>query len=251
MRFDAYIICWNESAVLPFILDYWKEAGVDRLIVYDNHSDEATLALLQSIPNVEIRDFDSRGEFNDWTHAEIKNNCWKDSDADWVFVGDTDEVPYCPMGVRRYLEERCADVDIIQPCFYNLVAWKLPQYNPLYHLHQMPGVRVCKGGPNKVNLFRPSQVREMRFGLGAHHCQPEGAAISYREDIAWLHCKNLGVEYLLDRNRTLYERLPEKVKAEKRIAVHYLPGTDVHNVAGGLADMWADSMSYESCPVLI
>ena len=251
MKIEAYIICWNESAILPFILDYWAVAGVDRLIVFDNHSDEKTLDILKGYSWIEVRDYDSGGHADDFKYREIKNNCWKNSDADWVFIGDTDEVPYCPMGVRRYLEERCADVDIIQPCFYNLVAWKLPQFNPLYHLHQMPGVRVCKGGPNKVNLFRPSQVREMNFGLGAHHCQPEGAAVSYREDIVWLHCKNLGVEYLLNRNRTLYERLPEKVKAEKRIATHYLPGTDVHNVASGLADMWAESKSFEQYPVLL
>jgi hypothetical protein len=251
MKFEAYIICWNESAILPFILDYWAVAGVDRLIVFDNHSDEKTLELLRSYSFVEVRDFDSRGEFNDHTHADIKNNCWKNSDADWVFVGDTDEVPYCSMRVRRYLEECCADVDIIQPCFYDLAAWCLPLYNGLRLLHQTPGVRVCHRGPNKINLFRPSQVREMNFGLGAHKCNPDGAAIIYREDIAWLHCKNLGVEYLLDRNRALYNRLPEKVKAEKKIAVHYLPGTDVHNVASGLADMWAESKSFEQYPILL
>lgn len=249
MRFESYIICWNESAILPFILDYWNAAEVDRLIVYDNHSDDMTLQLLRSHPWVEIRDYDSAGHADDNIYKEIKNNCWKDSKADWVFVGDTDEVPYCPDGVRNYLER--TDADIIQPCFYNLAAWKLPLIRPQYHLHQIPGVRVCKGGPNKVNLFRPSRVREMNFGLGAHHCSPEGAAITYSEDIAWLHCKNLGVEYLLDRNRTLYERLPEKVKAEKRIATHYLPGTDVHNVASSLADMWAQSKTYDHFPVLL
>ena len=250
MRLEAYIICWNESAILPYILRYWKLAGVDRLVVYDNHSDESTLALFHEYPFVEIRDFDSCGEFNDHTHAEIKNSCWKGSDADWVFVGDTDEVPYCPMGVRQYLEQCCKDVDIIQPCFFDLVSWQFPGYK-MIDLHKVRGVRVCKRGPNKVNLIRPSKVREMNYGLGAHRCLPEGAAITYREDIAWLHCKNLGVEYLLERNSQLYHRLPEQVKAEKRIAVHYLPGCDVHNVARDLADMWAQSERFEQYPVLL
>lgn len=255
MRFEAYIICWNESRILPFIIEYWKKAGVDRLIVYDNHSDFYTLSLLKAHPWIEVRDYDSGGCANDFIYRQIKNNCWKDSKADWVFVGDTDEVLYCRDGVRHYLEHIAGAYDaIIQPCFYQLLSWKLPSaahlnFAPL--LHQMAGVRVVKGGPNKVNLFRPDRVQEMNFGLGAHHCQPVGAEITYCEEIAWLHCKNLGVEYLLERNKDLYDRLPEQVKAEKRIATHYLPGTDVRNVARDLAEAWAKSETFDKYPVLL
>ena len=255
MKFEAYIICWNESAILPFILDYWQRAEVDKLVVYDNHSDDRTLNILKSHSWIEIRDYESGGHANDFIYRDIKNNCWKGSDADWVFVGDTDEVPYAPCGVRHYLGHKAGDAAIIQPCFFNLLSWRLPPSNYGYLaaplLHQTAGVRVVKDGPNKVNLFRPDRVQEMNYSLGAHKCEPVGAQISYREDIAWLHCKQLGVEYLLERNRLLYDRLPDKVKAEKRIAVHYLPGTDVRNVARDLAEAWAASEVYDKYPVLL
>ena len=255
MRLEAYIICWNEAAVLPFVLDYWAAAGIDKLIVYDNHSSDETTALLGDVDGVdfevEIRDYESGGHADDFLYRHIKNNCWKESKADWVFVGDTDEVLYTPLGIKEYLKHRAGDAAIIQPCLYQVVGWKKPGYTGWPLLHQRIGMQVQQCGPNKVNLFRPDRVQEMNFGLGAHHCEPVGADIQYREDIAWLHLKNLGVEYLLERNKQLYDRLPDKVKAEKRIATHYLPGCDVHNVARELADMWSASEKFSKYPVLL
>ena len=255
MRLEAYIICWNEAAILPFVLDYWRVAGIDKLIVYDNHSTDETTVLLSYVDGVdyevEIRDYESGGHADDFLYQHIKNNCWKESKADWVFVGDTDEVLYAPYGIKNYLKYRAGDAAIIQPCLYQVVGWKKPNDAGWPLLHQRIGMQVQQCGPNKVNLFRPDRVQEMNFGLGAHHCEPVDANIQYREDIAWLHLKNLGVEYLLERNKQLYDRLPEKVKAEKRIATHYLPGCDVHNVARDLADMWAASEKFSKYPVLL
>ena len=255
MRLEAYIICWNEAAILPFVLDYWRVAGIDKLIVYDNHSTDETTVLLSYVDGVdyevEIRDYESGGHADDFLYQHIKNNCWKESKADWVFVGDTDEVLYAPYGIKNYLKYRAGDAAIIQPCLYQVVGWKKPNDAGWPLLHQRIGMQVQQCGPNKVNLFRPDRVQEMNFGLGAHHCEPVDANIQYREDIAWLHLKNLGVEYLLERNKQLYDRLPEKVKAEKRIATHYLPGCDVHNVARDLADIWVQSERFERYPVLL
>ena len=265
MKIEAYIICWNEAKILPWVLQYWHYAGIDKLIVYDNGSDDDTLAILNDFPlTVEVRHYDSGGEANDWIYADIKNNCWKGTDADWVFVGDTDEVLFTPLRLKEYLKG--VDAPILQPCLYQLVAWALPRdhfrtdtpgryTNGMQLLHEYSEVRLQKLGPNKVNLFQPNKVSDMCYDLGAHRCAPvhDGWVVpyDYREDLSWLHVKNLGVEYLLQRNAELYARLPQKVKDEGRIACHYLPGTDVHNVAAGLADMWADAKPFTAFDALL
>lgn len=265
MKIEAYIICWNEAKILPWVLQYWHYAGIDKLIVYDNGSDDDTLAILNDFPlTVEVRHYDSGGEANDWIYADIKDNCWKGTDADWVFVGDTDEVLFTPLRLKEYLKG--VEAPILQPWLYQLVAWALPRdhfrtdtpgryTNCMQLLHEYSEVRLQRLGPNKVNLFQPSRVTEMNYGLGAHSCDPyngdKHVPIISIPGLSWFHLKNLGVEYLLQRNAELYARLPQKVKDEGRIACHYLPGTDVHNVAAGLADMWADAKPFTAFDALL
>ena len=255
MKIEAYIICWNEARILPWVLQYWLAAGIDKLIVYDNGSDDRTLDILREFPlTIEVHPYDSGGEANDWIYRDIKCNCWKGSDADWVFVGDTDEVLFTPIRLKDYLKDITAPV--LQPCLYQLAAWALPTLDPARGLlHTYPDIRLQQLGPNKVNLFQPSMVSDMQYGLGAHGCSPlyqgKPVTIEYRPDLSWFHLKNLGVEYLLQRNAELYARLPQQVKDEGRIATHYLPGTDVHNVAASLADMWADAKPYTAFDTLL
>lgn len=271
MKIEAYIICWNEAKILPWVLQYWHAAGIDKLIVYDNGSTDDTLAILEDFPLcTEVRHYDSGGEANDWIYADIKNNCWKGTDADWVFVGDTDEVLFAPVRLKEYLKG--VKAPILQPCLYQLVAWALPRNyyrtetpgrygNGMQLLHEYDEVRLQKLGPNKINFFQPGKVEVMAYELGAHKCHPrinikadgfgDPVPLEYRENLSWFHLKNLGVEYLLQRNAELYARLPQKVKDEGRIACHYLPGTDVHNVAAGLADIWADAKPFTAFDTLL
>ena len=67
MKIEAYIICWNEARILPWVLDYWHAAGIDKLIVYDNISDDDTLRILNEYPMcIEVRHYDSGDRANDW-----------------------------------------------------------------------------------------------------------------------------------------------------------------------------------------
>lgn len=243
MKIEAHIICWNEMAIAPFVMQYWQHAGVDRLIIHDNHSTDGSTELLQKYPFVEIRQFDSNGELNDYVLRDMKNNCWKGTDADWVFVGDFDEVPYCKRGLRKMLAD-CPHLGIIQPCGYQLVSWQFPKTEFRRLLHYEDNVRLVPLYADKVNLFQPRWIKEINYGLGAHQCNPVGADVAYLPEINWFHLKNLGVDYLLNRNKQLYNRLPERVKLEKKIATHYLPGMDIYNVANSLAELWTNSEPY-------
>lgn len=243
MKIEAHVICWNEISIAPFVMQYWQAADVDRLVVHDNHSNDGTVELLRQYPFVEIQPYDSNGEFNDYVLRNIKNNCWKETDSNWVFVGDFDEVPYCKRGLRKMLAD-CPHLGIIQPCGYQLVSWQFPRPEFSKLLHYKDGVRLVPIYADKVNMFQPRYVKEMNYGLGAHQCKPVGALPVYLPEINWFHLKNLGVDYLLKRNRQLYNRLPEQVKREQKIATHYLPGTDIFNIARDLASLWKESGTY-------
>ena len=90
----AYVVYWNEMDNIPFVVDYWKRFA-ERVIVYDNGSDDGSVEYLSQYPWIEVRQFKTNG-FDDTANMNIKNSCWKESIgiADFVVVGDLDECLY-------------------------------------------------------------------------------------------------------------------------------------------------------------
>ena len=61
MRIDLYTISWNERRMLPFFLDYYG-AWVDRIVVFDDASDDGTAEALARHPKVDLRPFPPKGD---------------------------------------------------------------------------------------------------------------------------------------------------------------------------------------------
>jgi len=80
-----YTVCWNEAKILPFMLQHYA-AIVDKFIIYDNMSDDGTEELLKTYSNVDVKKFDTNGQFDEFSLQNIRNNAWKKSrgKADWV-----------------------------------------------------------------------------------------------------------------------------------------------------------------------
>lgn len=93
----AYVVCWNEIDIAPFVVDYWKQYA-EKVIVYDNGSTDGTIEYLKNYQWIEIRHFETTG-LDDTANMNIKNNCWKESKniADFVVVSDFDECLYSPI----------------------------------------------------------------------------------------------------------------------------------------------------------
>ena len=80
MKVDVYVLCYNESKLVPFALDYWAKFATN-VYILDNGSTDNTIELLkaESRFNIEIIPFDSNNELNDAIYLELKNNIWKKS----------------------------------------------------------------------------------------------------------------------------------------------------------------------------
>lgn len=253
MKIEAFFICWNEARILPWVLEYYKAAGVDKITVIDNCSDDNSMDILSNcdIP-ITVIPYTTDGRQNECALSSIKNSCWKNSDADWVWVADCDEVPYVPMGLKAYLEGRTEAV--ITPDYFELVSWHLPEKRDGLLLHQYSEIRLAHRPYGlkynaKSPLFRPSALAEINYNLGAHGCNPADAkgrkiAVTPVNDLAMFHLKKLGEEYLLDRNAIQYNRLPEEYKINKSLDFHYLLGTDVNFVRGELERLWNNGVEY-------
>ena len=119
-KIHAYVVCWNEMDNIPFVVDYWKRFA-ERVIVYDNGSDDGSVEYLSQYPWIEVRQFKTNG-FDDTANMNIKNSCWKESIgiADFVVVSDLDECLYSPVLESELEYMKANDITICGPRQYAL-----------------------------------------------------------------------------------------------------------------------------------
>ena len=97
MKLIQYTLMYNESEIIPYVVDYWihlhSQLDEFKVVVYDNNSTDNSVELLSKYPWIEIRHFQSDGH-NDVIHQQLKQDCWKESKgrADWCCVCDFDEI---------------------------------------------------------------------------------------------------------------------------------------------------------------
>ena len=217
-----YAVCWNEEKMLPFMFQHYDQF-VDHYTIYDNFSDDNSGNIIHSHKNAEIIKFKTEG-FDDTTHNDIKNNCWKRSrgKADYVIVCDIDEFIYHKDILQMLALLKNDKFSIVKPFGYNMYSTEYPCYNSETSITEQVkrGIRVPMF--DKCILFDPHAIAEINYKPGAHECHPWGRVKWYRnEDTKLLHYKNIGLKQLLERNRLYASRLSKK-NIEKNYGSEYL-----------------------------
>ena len=207
LEVHLYTLCYNERKIAPFAVDYWKTVA-DKVFVLDNGSNDGSIEYFKSIPGVEVIHFGDGSGFNDKVNMRVKNHAWKASrgKADFVIVTDFDEFMYAKdlRAELQGMKER--GETIVKPRGYQIYSSTFPEYEEGKLCHELCGKAIGDHMFNKVTIFNPNEIREMRYEPGAHNCRPLGNVKWYTgNNIFLLHHKNLGVEYVLDR-AAMYRR---------------------------------------------
>ena len=91
-------LCYNESKIMPFVIDYWKQF-VTHAYVFDNGSTDSSREILSKYDWITVIDYShlTGNKLDDIMNANIKNNFWKTikDNYDWIVVCDFDECLYC------------------------------------------------------------------------------------------------------------------------------------------------------------
>ena len=214
LEVHLYTLCYNEMALMPFAVDYWKTVA-DKVFVLDNGSTDGSIEYLQSIPGVEIIHFGDKTGFNDRLNMRVKNHVWKASKgkADFVIVTDFDEFMYAP-DLRAELQGmKDRGETICKPRGYNVYSKDFPEYEEGKLCHEICGKAIADKMFFKVTIFNPNEIKEMRYEPGAHNCRPLGNVRWYTGDNIFLfHHKNLGLDYIFKRNGLYRKRLSQENK---------------------------------------
>jgi len=198
---DIFTITYNEEKIIPYFIKHYSQYG--NITIYDNYSTDDTEKI--ALENgVKVIKYDSNNQIRDDLYLEIKNNCWKDSEADWVIVCDADEFIYHPDLINML---KATKSTIFVPAGYDMVSETFPTTDSqIYDEIQFgtPSSGMCK-----MCLFNPKEIKEIDFTPGCHSAYPKGNVIKQKNDpdLKLLHMKALSREYVINKHKVYSKRL--------------------------------------------
>lgn len=199
MNIEIYALCHQEAPMIPYFMRHYKQYG--QVFLFEGHSTDGSATLARSLGAIVIS-IDTGNEIRDDLFTDIKNNCWKDSWADWVIICDTDEFIYHSHFVE-YL--KTLQDTVIAPVSYEMFSDQFPTMQGQIYDEINMGIRHPIGSNCKMCLFRPREVKNINYEPGSHQAYPEGnIKINLNSEIISMHMRHLSVEYVVQRN--LYYR---------------------------------------------
>ena len=233
MKLDLFTLMYNESDIIPYIVDYWKKIRetIDlHVTVFDNLSTDDSVKMLSGYDWITIRYFISDGQ-NDVIHQKIKNDCWRDSKADFVIICDFDEIFWGDLlGELEYMKEN--GYNVMGCKWYAFCGENVPVYTEGKYLHEL----VKKGYKQYINhtpnyghlgkflLFDPNLVNDIQWSVGQHILYSVKPAFNlYVSDkVVNFHVnKGLSEDYFVNKRKKMGKRLSDTNK-KYGMAVEYL-----------------------------
>lgn len=215
MKISIFMPCYNEEVILPHTVKHYKRYLPScSFTIFDNYSTDGSAELAESL-GCRVVKWNTDNQIDDLKLLELKNNCWKHVDDGWVIVCDIDE--WLCINENHLKKEDQDGNTIISTFGVDIVANSMSSILNDINLHQ-----ECYGVPNgwhsKRICFKPSEIKDINFSVGAHGCNPYGN-IKYSDSYLIKHMNWLGLRYKLKQNKIRYER-SEKMR-NVGLAIHY------------------------------
>ncbi len=219
---EAFIIAWNREDSIHLTIRHYQQF-CQRVVIFDNFSEDKTRDISASL-GADVRLFGTKGVLDDQAYIDIKNSCWKNSNADWVIVCDDDEILYHP-DMPEFLEKH-KGMSIIRTQGYSMYSENVPREKWI----------EVKTGTEDANyskfvIFNPKKVKEIGYVYGCHEAKVKG--IDWRdcplEELMLLHYRSIGgIERLIDRHHE-YEprRRKSAVNMKWNLGHHYAEPDDL------------------------
>ena len=212
MQVDLYARCWNDAEMLGFFFRHYDQF-VNRYIIFDDGSTDNSVEILRAHPKVDIRPFPA---YEDPDSRIISNHkllevCWKESKniADWVIVTDIDEHIWHPNIIGYLKRMKQLGVTLIPALGFDMIQENMPNQDSL--LSEV----ILYGAPSsmysKANIFSPTHIDNIGFGLGRHISNPSGQIkIPHSDELLLLHYKYIGFNRVLERHKKFLKRQRKK-----------------------------------------
>lgn len=202
MRVELITMWYNEEDFAPFFLKHYS--WVDKInLIIDADTNDKTVEIAKAYPNVSIEYFKFPDMMDDVLKTNKINSKYKEIDADWVIVVDSDEFIFDEFNdpdIRYFLNNIWNE---------NVVKCKL--FDVFKHIHEYPlDVHVSiplqrRHGKLDNNYFKPSivrgRLRDVEFSVGHHRVN-----LDSNDDVFLLGAHWAMVDYDIAVKRRIYGR---------------------------------------------
>ena len=203
MEINIFILCYNESYLLPHTINHYKKYLPScKITIYDNQSTDNSVKLALSL-GCNVISWSSNNQINDHLYLKIKNNCWKNIKNGWIIMIDMDE--FLCVTEDELLDEIKNETSLLNIKGIDMIGesntldltdidlQEIKKYK--YHIPE-----------NKNLCFFREKIEEMNYGIGSHECNPVGN-IKYSSKIYYnKHMNWLGLNYIINKTLKRYER---------------------------------------------
>ena len=127
MRVWSFATIWNEEKMLPFYLKHYSQF-CEKMVFFDNESDDRSHEIINSYPNTEIRTFKTKGTLDDFVHLALKARSIEEArgNCDYVIIGDCDEFVYHP-NILNFLKEHLNKTSVFFPAGFQMASPYFPK----------------------------------------------------------------------------------------------------------------------------
>jgi glycosyltransferase involved in cell wall biosynthesis len=206
MTIWLYCICRNEIQILPYFLRHYVP-WVDKLIFYDDQSDDGTRQLIQATPKTELRNWPGSSGLDDAAFLDFANEQWKEArgKAEWVIWVDSDELLYHENMIPLLADYLATGVELPQIRGYTMFSREFPTTTG--QIYEQVRAGVPDDVWNKPSIFRGN----MHWTMGRHGMDWTKVSLksSPTVEIKLLHYRGLGMEYVRWRHARNWARVPD------------------------------------------
>lgn len=197
-----YTIAYNEEVFIKFMIDHYKQRFSNcHIVVYDNMSTDNTVKIAKE-NNCEVVQYDTNNQINDRKYLEIKNNCWKSAQTDWVLVCDMDEL--LEFNEADLLDEEKNGVTLIKSEGYNMV-----NMHDNFDLENIIHGSRCNPY-DKIYAFNKKYISDIKYEPGCHKCNPFGKVKYSEKSYLLYHYKCINPDYQAQRYEMYAKRLSQE-----------------------------------------